>query len=149
MNIQKAFLISSGFLIVHFINGFILSIFEANAIGPSIPPIIGTSGPTISLAIFIASSIIGIHPIFFNYWIIALPNWSGFGFRYSITDGSLFFVPIFTIYPITSARTDKHYGNLTAASPYISCETIIRYAIFKHLYMLMAMMHLPYLFIPQ
>ena len=46
-----------------------------------------------------------------------------------IIDGCLFFVPIFSIYPIGTTRTDKQYDNLTASSQSISCKTIIRYAI--------------------
>ena len=49
---SRAFFNTSGFLIDHFINDFILTISEINVICFSKSPIVGSSEPTFSLAIF-------------------------------------------------------------------------------------------------
>ena len=51
------------FFMDHFMKDFTLTRSEATVNGPSIPPIIGTSGPTFSLMILIASSTAGILPL--------------------------------------------------------------------------------------
>ena len=82
VSFAKAFALAraSGFLIDHFMKDLTLTKSEANVIGPSIPQIIGTSGPTFPRAILIASRTAGILPAVFKSGFVAPSNISGFSY---------------------------------------------------------------------